>query len=337
MKNKFLSVLLVLLFVLSGCGVSNTVTSDGNQLQEIKSSIGSQSSQLNVSVEQSNDSNQSDISIRQSDVLVFDFGTIPAFTDKSFVVVNGNKPFFTDDDLTTEAFEEYSELDSLGRCGVAYANICKEIMPTEKRGSIGAVKPSGWHTIRYDDLINGKYLYNRCHLIGYQLAGENANPKNLITGTRYLNIVGMLEFENLVDDYVDDTGNHVLYRVTPVFMGDNLVAHGVLMEGLSVEDNGKDVCYCVFCYNKQPGIEIDYSNGDSWRASERPSIQISDQEGIELPDDIDVYGYIGNKNTKKVHIPTCSKLPSESNQVYFNTLDEAMDDGYAACGICKPQ
>ena len=152
--------------------------------------------------------------------------------------VNGNVPYFTEEDLTTEAFEGYSPLDGLGRCGMAYANVCPELMPTEERGEIGMIRPTGWHTVRYDGVVDGNYLYNRCHLIGYQLAGENANEQNLITGTRYLNVDGMLPFENLVDDYVDETGNHVLYRVTPVFLGDNLVASGVLMEAYSVEDAG---------------------------------------------------------------------------------------------------
>lgn len=165
--------------------------------------------------------------------------------------------------MTTTAFENYSDLDSLGRCGVAYANICKDIMPTEERGKIGMIKPSGWHTVKYD-VIKDRYLYNRCHLIGYQLAGENANPKNLITGTRYLNVEGMLPFENLVADYVNNTGNHALYRVTPMFSGSNLVANGVLIEAKSVEDNGGGILFNVYCYNVQPGVGINYENGDSW-------------------------------------------------------------------------
>lgn len=182
-----------------------------------------------------------------------------------FVEVNNNVPFFTEGERsTTEVFEDYSPLDELERCGVAYANICKELMPTEKRGEIGMIKPSGWQTVRYDDLISDKYLYNRCHLIGFQLAGENANRQNLITGTRFMNVTGMLPFENEVDAYVDETDNHVLYRVTPLFRGDNLVADGVLMEAWSVEDDGEGVCFCVFCYNCQPGITIDYATGDSW-------------------------------------------------------------------------
>lgn len=189
--------------------------------------------------------------------------TIPEYSGNPYVELNGNVPYFTDEELSTTAFELYSELDSLGRCGACYANVCKEIMPTEERGSIGMVKPTGWHTVKYD-CIADRYLYNRCHLIGYQLAGENANEKNLITGTRYLNVDGMLPFENEVADYVNDTDNHVLYRVTPVFSGDNLLASGVIIEAKSVEDNGAGVQFNVYCYNVQPGISIDYIDGQSW-------------------------------------------------------------------------
>lgn len=189
--------------------------------------------------------------------------TIPEFSDSPYVVINNNIPFFEEKDYTTQAFEYYSPLDELGRCGPAYANICWEIMPTEDRESIGQVKPSGWQTAKYD-FVDGKYLYNRCHLIGFQLSGENANQENLITGTRYLNVQGMLPFEDAVDNYVDETGNHVLYRVTPIFEGDELVARGVLLEGWSVEDEGTGICFNVYCYNNQPGVTIDYATGDNW-------------------------------------------------------------------------
>lgn len=184
---------------------------------------------------------------------------------KASIELNGNVPNFTDQDIKKgqESFETYSDLDSLGRCGVAYANISVDIMPSEKRGNIGMVKPAGWHTIRYDDLIEEKYLYNRCHLIAFMLAGENANKKNLITGTRYLNVDGMLPYEKMVYDYVKKTRNHVLYRVTPIYDGDNLIASGVEMEAMSVEDNGKGIMFHVYCYNVQPKIVIDYKTGDS--------------------------------------------------------------------------
>lgn len=187
---------------------------------------------------------------------------LPEYSDSPYVIVNNNEPFFTENDMTADSFEYYGELDELGRCTVAYASIGKDLMSTEKRGSIGSVKPTGWHTVKYD-IVDGKYLYNRCHLIGYQLTAENANKNNLITGTRYLNVDGMLLFENMVADYIKETNNHVLYRVTPIFTGDNLLADGVLMEAESVEDNGEGISYNVFCYNVQPGVKIDYVTGDS--------------------------------------------------------------------------
>ena len=180
----------------------------------------------------------------------------------AYIPINGNMPYFTQAEYTTESYEYYSDLDDLGRCGYTEACVGIDIMPTEDRGEIGSVKPSGWQSVKYD-IVEGKYLYNRCHLIGFQLTGENANRRNLITGTRYLNIEGMLPFENMVADYVKETENHVLYRVTPLFDGDDLVAIGVLMEGWSVEDDGEGVCFCVFAYNSQPGIEIDYATGES--------------------------------------------------------------------------
>lgn len=192
----------------------------------------------------------------------YDIENLPEYDGNSYVIVNDNIPYFKEEEYTTTSFEKYSELDSLGRCGVAYANISKDLMPTEKRGSIGMIKPSGWQTIKYDH-IDGKYLYNRCHLIGYQLTGENANEKNLITCTRSINTKGMLQFENMVTKYIKDTGNHVLYRVTPVFEGNNLVATGVEMEAYSVEDNGKGIKFNVFVYNIEDGIIIDYKTGDS--------------------------------------------------------------------------
>jgi len=188
---------------------------------------------------------------------------IPAYSGSPYVVLNENQPDFGLEDLTLSEFELYSELDYLDRCGVAYANISPYTMPTEDRGEIGQIKPTGWHTVKYD-CVDGKYLYNRCHLIGFQLAGENANEKNLITGTRYLNVQGMLPFENMVADYVSETGNHVLYRITPIFEGTNLVASGVQMEAISVEDEGEGVCFNVYVYNVQPGVVIDYATGESW-------------------------------------------------------------------------
>lgn len=187
---------------------------------------------------------------------------IPEYAGKPYVVVNNNIPQFRETDLSTSSYEYYSELDHLGRCGVVYACIGKDLMPTEERGEIGSVRPTGWHTVKYD-VVDGKYLYNRCHLIGYQLAGENANVNNLITGTRYMNMEGMSPFENMVADYVLQTGNHVMYRVSPIYEGDDLLASGVQMEAMSVEDNGEGILFHVFCYNAQPGVTIDYASGDS--------------------------------------------------------------------------
>ena len=195
------------------------------------------------------------------DELSFSLSDIPESDGSTpYVKINDGVPDFTDEDMTTKSYEKYSELDSLGRCGVAMACIGRDIMPTEERGSIGSVKPSGWQTVKYD-IVDGKYLYNRCHLIGYQLTGENANKQNLITGTRYMNVDGMLPFENMVADYVKETNNHVIYRVTPIYDGSNLVASGVLMEAKSVEDD--EICFCVYVYNAQAGVVIDYKTGES--------------------------------------------------------------------------
>jgi len=271
----------------------------------------------------------------------FDLSSISAYSGKAYIAINNNTPYFTRNDMTTSSFERYAPLDSLGRCGVAYANIGKDIMPTEERGSIGMVKPSGWHSIRYEN-VDGKYLYNRCHLIGYQLSAENANTSNLITGTRYLNIQGMLPFENMVADYIKETDNHVLYRVTPIFSGNNLVASGVLMEGYSVEDNGAGICYNVYCYNVQPGIKIDYTTGDS--EAEDGSAPYGSSVVVTKPsqqnnNDSSAANYIANKNTKKFHYPTCSSVGQmkESNKKYLNcTRDQAIQQGFQPCGRCCP-
>lgn len=197
----------------------------------------------------------------------YNLSNIPEFTDEPYVIINDNQPSFTDEEIERgkTSFQEFSDLDELLRCGTAFASVGQDLMPTEERESIGMIKPSGWQTVRYDDLIEDKYLYNRCHLIGYQLTGQNANEYNLITGTRYLNVTGMLPFENEIANYVKHTGNHVLYSVTPIFENDNLVASGVLMEAKSIEDNGEGVCFCVYCYNEQPGITIDHKTGNSER------------------------------------------------------------------------
>lgn len=278
--------------------------------------------------------NNAELSINAKDTILSD---IPEFSGSPYIVVNGNEPYFTEQDHTTTSFEEYSELDHLGRCGVTYANIGQDIMPTQARGSIGQVKPSGWHTIKYD-CVNGNYLYNRCHLIGYQLSGENANVKNLITGTRYLNVEGMLPFENLVADYVKETGNHVLYRVTPIFEGDNLVASGVLMEALSVEDKGEGICYNIYVYNNQPSVIINYATGESSLAENETEHEIA--EAPKLPiEEQEEYDYILNISTKKIHYPTCSSVNSmveKNKEAYAGDKEALIQLGYTSCGRCKP-
>lgn len=209
------------------------------------------------------EANQDDKKLAASLGLIdFDLSTIPEYSGEAYVAINGNEPDFAETDLTTESYEFYSELDHLGRCGVTVACLGQDLMPTEDRESISHVKPSGWVQGQYD-FVDGKSLYNRCHLIGFQLAGENANEKNLITGTRYMNTIGMLPFENMVADYIKETDNHVMYRVTPIYDGDNLVASGVQMEGYSVEDEGDGIYFNVYVYNVQPGVEIDYATGEN--------------------------------------------------------------------------
>lgn len=256
-------------------------------------------------------------------------GDIPDYSGDAYIVINDNVPFFSKTELVVESFESYSDLDFLGRCGVAYACVGADIMPTEERGPIGQVKPTGWVTSKYD-FVDGKYLYNRCHLIGYQLTGENANEKNLITGTRYMNVVGMLPFENDIAEYVRGTSNHVLYRVTPVFKDDNLLAEGVLMEAASVEDNGVGLSFNVFCYNVQPGVTIDYATGQNWDSGTVAETSVSQSECL----------YVLNVNSMKIHRSDCESVPEmkHSNKREVNTpYDELIEMGYSPCGRCHPE
>lgn len=251
---------------------------------------------------------------------------IPAYAGEPYVVIHDNVPSFTQEDLVTDSYESYSELDALNRCGVVMACIGQDLMPTQERGSIGQVKPTGWQTVKYD-CVDGKYLYNRCHLIGFQLTGENANECNLITGTRYLNVEGMLPFENMVADYVTETGNHVLYRVTPIFEGDNLVASGVQMEAQSVEDDGEGIAFNVYCYNVQPGVEIDYATGDSWLAEQTEATTGGGQT------------YVLNTSSQKFHLPECSSVESiqeQNKQTVTCDRQDLIDQGYEPCGRCDP-
>lgn len=245
-----LFVVSVLLVVLSCCQFKkeNNSTTQTYLIKTIKDEFNNRTEKIN-SFEQQNNKKFSDYNI-------------PPYSQQPFVELNDNIPWFDKSDINSVAFEKYSELDNYGRCGTAFVCAGIETIPTEERSEIGSIKPSGWHTVKYD-IIEGKYLYNRCHLIAYQLSGENANPKNLITGTRYLNVEGMLPFESMVADYIENTNNHVLYRVTPVFEKNNLLANGVIIEAYSIEDNGQGICFNVFCYNVQPGIKIDYKTGKS--------------------------------------------------------------------------
>lgn len=290
---------------------------------------------------------------------------LPAYSGYSFVIVNDNVPAFTAEERTAESFESYSDLDSLGRCGAAFANVGTDLMPTERRGYIGDVRPSGWHTVKYNDIIDGNYLYNRCHLIGYQLTGENANTQNLITGTRWLNVQGMLPFENAIAEYVKSTGNHVLYRVTPIFEGENLVASGVEMEGESMEDNGASIHFHIYAFNIQPGISIDYVDGESWEENDFAAQLAAAQEtqslledniiaissgavtnlealssGSDSANDGTVSGtYVLNTNTKKFHLPECEsvrQMGENNKEEYEGSRDTLLQEGYEPCKSCNP-
>lgn len=293
---------------------------------------------------------------------------IPEYTGNPYIELNNNVPLFLDKELTTNSYEYYSDLDSLGRCGMACACIGQELMPTEERGTIGQIKPSGWHTVKYD-IVDGNYLYNRCHLIGYQLTAENANEKNLITGTRHLNVQAMLPFENMVADYVKETENHVMYKVIPLYDGDSLVASGVVMMAKSVEDNGDGISFCVYCYNVQPGVNIDYATGESRleevpdqeettteivataeasatteapAATEAPTTteaitttEAPTQQATEAP----ALTYVANTNTKKFHYPTCSSVKTikdENRWDFYGSRDELINMNYVPCKRCNP-
>lgn len=284
--------------------------------------------------------------IEPSTEIALSAAEIPAYTGSPYIAVNNNVPQFLDTDLSTSSYEYYSELDGLGRCGVVYACIGRDLMPTEERGEIGSVRPTGWHTVKYD-VVDGRYLYNRCHLIGYQLSGENANTKNLITGTRYLNVEGMLPFENMVADYVKETGNHVMYRVTPIFEGNNLLASGVQMEAKSVEDHGQGILFNIYCYNVQPQVTIDYATGES--SCDAGSVEVAEpnvtndaanttntpvaEEASDVsgPGSSDMV-WISETGSKYHSINNCGRMnPDKARQM---TEEEAINAGYGKCSKC---
>ena len=316
-KNSLIMLMAALLCLSGLIGCSSTSVSNGvgqalNIIEQVTDSSNKNNIVLNNPTENSNESN-------------IDINNIPAYSGNDYIVLNNNIPNFSDSDLTTTSFEEYSPLDSLGRCGVAYANIGTDLMPTEERESISSVKPSGWQSIKYD-IVEGKYLYNRSHLIGFQLTAENANKSNLITGTRYFNANLMLPYENMVADYIKETNNHVLYRVTPVFEGNNLVATGVQMEAKSVEDNGEGIEFNVFVYNVQPGITIDYATGASALASEEIHSEKSSNNSSNKKTIIR-----GNSKSKIYHCPGQRDYENMSDSVYlinFNSEEEAIAAGY---------
>lgn len=329
--RKFLICLLTATYLLSGCS-NHSITGPGMPTDK--------TSQFHEAIERVAESlATAESSQSQERISTFTTWngqeTVPVYSGEPYTELNGNIPYFTDREKTEDVFEHYSDLDTLGRCGTAYANICKELMPTEKRGEIGMIKPTGWHTVRYDDIISDKYLYNRCHLIGFQLAGENANEKNLVTGTRYINVDGMLPFENMIADYVKETDNHVLYRVTPIFVGDNLVCRGVEMEAYSVEDNGEGTSFHVFVYNIQPGIEIDYATGDSWVANSMADIVDDTEEHAQYATTL----YVINAKTRKFHFPDCDsvgKISKQNKKERETDRAELIAEGYTPCGSCKP-
>ena len=268
-------------------------------------------------------------------------GNALPYTGTPFVTINNNIPYFKASDSSLVPFEWYSDLDYLGRCGPAFVNACRDIMPTESRGDIGMVKPTGWNQAKYEGIIESDppYLYNRCHLIGFQISAENANERNLITGTRYMNVEGMLPFENRVADFVRQTNGHVLYRVTPVFEGSNLLASGVLIEARSVEGQGKGLSFCVYCFNVQPGIKIDHMDGSSSieKGTADKAAAVTEAIKNKAPPG-NVAKYIGNRNSKTFHYSYCTGAGDikEKNKVQFLTRKEAIKQGYTPCQMCKP-
>ncbi len=330
------SLLLAICLLFSACGYVETIDEQKGQDTGISVEDTEEKTDEKDGIEYGEDTEQSgaeekpDAEEKPSEEKQNEKFVLPAYTGDAYTVINKNEPFFDEIELTESSFERYGALDELGRCTAAVASIGRDLMPTEDRGNIGMVKPTGWQTVRYD-VVDGKYLYNRCHLIGFQLTGENANEKNLITGTRYMNVDGMLPFENMVADYVKETGNHVMYRVTPVFSEHELLARGVLMEAYSVEDEGEGICFCVFVHNVQPQIEINYADGSSVFSGKTDSEENTEEKKEE--------SYVLNKNTKKFHYPSCASaknIKENNREDYTGTREDIINRGYSPCGNCKP-
>ena len=328
-KRRTYGFLTGLLLILSVC-----LTSCGNQGQTDSGKDSNTQSGTKVAAE--DHSAEEKGSDSESYVTVDD---VPAYSGEPYVEVNDNQPEFTEEELTTVSYEEYSELDELGRCQSAEACIGQDLMPTETRESISSVKPTGWKNKSYDT-VDGGYVYNRCHLIGFQLTGENANEENLITGTRYMNVEGMLPFEDEVAAYIKETDNHVMYRVTPVFEGDDLVASGVQMQAESVEDDGVGISFNVYVYNVQPYVVIDYKTGENWEGDEIAEPEGKWADGTEAePSDTKEKMYNLNKNTTKFHKPECSgakKIKAKNKGEYTGSRQTLIDEGYEPCGNCNP-
>lgn len=338
LKISYFLSLFFITITLCSCEEMNT-----EEIREDTSITTSESITVNIETDKATNKKKTSSkkkSTKKKSAKKFTYKDIPAYSGNAYTEINNNTPFFTEDEITTDVFEKYSDLDDLGRCHVAFANICTELIPTEERGPIGHIKPSGWHTIKYPELIEDNYLYNRCHLIAHCLAGENDNEKNLITGTRYMNEDGMEPFELKVLDYIRYENNdaHVLYRVTPIYKKKNLVARGVLMEALSVEDNGEGIKFCVFVYNVQPHITIDYATGDSTPDKEVET-ENSNDEIIDRSMPSDELTYILNTNTHRFHIPGCrsvSQMSERNKEEYHGTREELINKGYSPCGNCHP-
>lgn len=367
-KNKFFrTAMLGMMLLLSGCGAAGSNGSVAQQAAADNQKMVAESTQTGTAAATQRDvveatemeaaatelsentelqENTEIVVTLPSTEVTISLADIPEYSGEPYVTVNDNVPQFLETDLSTDSYEYYSDLDSLGRCGVVYACIGTDLMPTEERGSIGSVKPTGWHTVKYD-VVDGNYLYNRCHLIGYQLSGENANTKNLITGTRYLNVDGMLPFENMVADYVLETENHVMYRVTPIFDGDNLLASGVQIEAESVEDNGEGILFNVYCYNVQPGVEIDYATGDSQLAGSAAASESSASDSSTVSESTatdnsasvsdsagsgSVLVWKSATGSKYHSINNCGNMnPDKATQI---TEEQAINEGLGKCSKC---
>lgn len=318
---SWLVALLLSLSCLAGCDATQ---SSSNQIESRQNMEAAESAAEDFAEDPSASASSSE----EVDASPVDISGMPEYSGKPAVEINGNQPMFSSRELAASyGTENYGKLDSLGRCTTAFAMVGEETMPTAKRGDISSIKPTGWRQAFYD-CVDNDALYNRCHLVGYQLTAENANEKNLITGTRYMNVDGMEPFESEVADYVKETGNHVAYRITPLFDGDNLVASGVQMEALSVEDNGAGICFNVYCYNVQPGVKIDYATGESSLAKAGSSTETGEAQD-----------YVLNVKSHKIHLPGCSgvkKMSSANRKDVHASLDELEQQGYEPCGLCNP-